>query len=161
MNADHFLKNDPSAAETAVNFSAADGAAKVLTVWITAGGIAAVALSAALAGLLAAWLLAVTGLLIAVTTFAAQWYPPRYRASLKGSFDGVAVHAFKGVLWRHEIFVPTDALRTIEMCSTPAQRLFGCRCVILRFAGGSAVLPLLPVQQAEALVRALERDQKV
>lgn len=158
---DFFAENspakDPAAASSAtVSFAAESGAAKVLTVWITAGGIAVVALSAAIAGLFAVWLLAFTGVFIAAVVFAAQWYPPRYAAALKGRFDGMAVHAVKGVLWKREIFVPAGALRTIEISSTPTQRLFGCRSVILRFAGGSSVLPLLPKQQAEALVGSIE-----
>lgn len=137
-------------------FSANAGAVKVLTVWISIAGIAGCALASALAGIFTPWLLIGAGFLGGVTCFAALWYPPRYAAALRGSFDGVAVRVTTGVFRQREIFVPVDALRTFEVGSTPIQRLFGCRTVILRFAGGAAVLPLLPAPQAESLIQALE-----
>lgn len=65
-----------------------------------------------------------------------------------------------GVLWRRQIFVPMQALRTFETWQTPIQRLFHCRTLILRFAGGAAILPLLPDPDALMLTRMLEECEE-
>ncbi|MPN12337.1 hypothetical protein SDC9_159653 [bioreactor metagenome] len=143
-----------------MKFAADYGAQRVLEIWIAAFGIAAVALTAAFAGLFTPWLLIITAVSGGVTVFAFLWYPPHYADSLSGSFDGAAVRAVKGVFWRKELFVPVEALRTIEMSATPVQRMFHCRTVILRFAGGSALLPLLPEEQARSLTAALQACDK-
>lgn len=92
----------------------------------------------------------------AVLLPAAWHYVPRLTSSLHGGFDSQAVRASYGILWRREIFVPIDALRTYEVWTSPLHRLFGCRTVILRFAGGSAWLPLLDQRDAYALTVRLE-----
>ncbi|HIW72703.1 MAG TPA: PH domain-containing protein [Firmicutes bacterium] len=128
----------------------------VLALWIAAAGILATGLAGCLAGLFTPWLLGLAALTGAATVVGALWYPPRYAASLRGRFDGVAVRAEKGVLWKREIYVPASALRTVESGSTPLQRKLHCRTVVLRFAGGAVLLPLVPEKEAEDLSRALE-----
>ena len=140
-----------------MQFSANEGAAKVMTVWISVGGIAATAMVSALAGLLVPALLNGVVVIGAVTVAAALWYPSRYVSRLRGSYDGQSVRATTGVFGQKQLFVPMESLRTFEVFSTPVQRLFGCRTLILRFAGGAAIIPLLPADQAEALAAALER----
>lgn len=140
-----------------MQFAADKGAAKVITVWISALGIAATSGISALAGLISPWLLPLAAVCGIATVAAAIWYPPRYIKLFSGSFDGNAIRATSGVIIKKELFVPVKALRTFDLCSTPVQRFFGCRTIVLRYAGGSAFLPLLPVQQAEKLVAELEK----
>ena len=89
-------------------------------------------------------------------TVAAVLVPARYVGRFRVSFDGRAVRAVSGVFVKKELFLPADAIRAFEVCSTPAQRLFGCRTIAIRFAGGAAFLPLLSKEQAEQLADALE-----
>lgn len=140
-----------------MHFTVGRGAVKVLTVWICAGGITATALISALAGLITPWLLVGSSIAGTATIFAALWYPPRYADVFSGSFDGVAVRATIGVIRRQQIFVPIKALRTFELCSDPVQRIFKCRTIILRFAGGAVYLPLLPETQAFELAQNMEK----
>lgn len=142
-----------------MNFAADERAERVLTGWISLAGVAVVSLIGALAGLLTPWLMAGAAVVGLLTVAAALVYPPLYAGTLKGRYDGQAVYAVSGVLLRREIYVPMAALRTFELSSTPLQRRFGCRTVVLRFAGGSALLPLLPAKQAEELTALLERDR--
>jgi membrane protein YdbS with pleckstrin-like domain len=139
-----------------VRFFAGKGAKKVITVWISALGIAATALVSALAGLTTPRLLPLAFVFGAATVAAAFWYPPRYVGRFRVSFDGRAVKVVSGVFVKKELFLPADAIRAFEVCSTPAQRLFGCRTIAIRFAGGAAFLPLLSKEQAEQLAAALE-----
>lgn len=140
-----------------MQFAANDDAKKVLRIWIAAAGLVAVTLSAALAGFFTPWLLVVTGFVGILTVYISLWYPPRYADVFQGSCDGTAIRAVKGVLWKRELFVPLSALRTFEMSATPVQRIFRCRSVVLRFAGGAVLLPLLPEQQAEQLAAVIEK----
>ncbi len=87
-------------------------------------------------------------------------YLPRLSRSLHGRLDGGAVRACYGILWRRELFVPVGSLRTFEIWTPPLHRLFRCRTVILRFAGGSAWLPLLDWQDAYALAEYLEQAEE-
>ncbi len=137
-------------------FAANKNGETVFALWIAAGGILATGLAGCLAGLFTPWLLFLAGLAGAATVAGALWYPPRYAASLHGTFDGVAVRAEKGVLWKREVYIPASALRTVESGSTPLQRRLHCRTVVLRFAGGTVLLPLLPEDEAEQLSQALE-----
>ncbi|HBT65700.1 MAG TPA: hypothetical protein DEB10_13670, partial [Ruminococcaceae bacterium] len=118
------------------------------------------ALISSAAGLFRPWLLLLSLASGLLTVIAALWYPHRYADELHGSFDGKAVRATTGVFTKKRIFVPVNALRTYELCSTPLQRLFGCRTMILRFAGGAAYLHHLPKDQAEMLTAALEQCEK-
>lgn len=140
-----------------LHFTVGRGAVKVLTIWISAAGIAATALVSALAGLITPWFLVGSTIVGIATIFAALWYPSRYVDVFSGSFDGMAVRATIGVIRRQEIFVPIKALRTFELCSDPVQRIFKCRTVILRFAGGAVYLPLLPETQAFQLAKDMEK----
>lgn len=142
-----------------MRFAADAGAAKVLAAWIAGAGVLATGLAGCLAGLFTPWLLILAGAAALFTVFAALWYPPRYVASLHGQFDGDAVRAVKGVLWKREVYIPVSALRTVETGSTPLQRLFRCRTVVLRFAGGAVMLPLLPDRQAAELAGRLEQPE--
>ncbi|MDD2362793.1 MAG: PH domain-containing protein [Oscillospiraceae bacterium] len=143
-----------------MHFSADKSTIKVMTVWISVFGIVLSSLISALAGLLTPWLLIISAAVGAATVFVALRYPPKYASVMKVDFDGIAVKAVTGVFIKKQLFVPMTALRTFELCSTPVQRFFGCRTVILRFAGGAVFLPLLPVKQAEELVAALEEFEE-
>lgn len=83
-------------------------------------------------------------------------YIPRLVSSFHGVFDAHAVRARYGLLWRRDVFVPLDSLRTYEVWTPPLHRLFGCRTVVLRFAGGAAWLPLLDSADAYHLTTRLE-----
>ncbi len=139
-----------------LTFSADKNSETVLALWIAAAGVLITGLAGCLAGLFTPWLLLLAALTGALTVFAALWYPPRYAAALHGSFDGTAVRAVKGVLWKRELYVPASALRTVESGSTPLQRRCHCRTMVLRFAGGAVLLPLLPEEETERLSKALE-----
>ncbi len=106
------------------------------------------------------WYPAWSGLIpIVIAIPLSVWYLPPLTRSLHGSFDSHAVRATYGLLWRRELFVPVDALRTYEIWTPPLHRLFECRTVILRFAGGSAWLPLLDWRDAYALTVRLEQAE--
>ena len=140
-----------------MEFAAESSAARVLALWITAAGMAVTSLTAALAGLITPWLLVLTGIGIFLTIVASQWYPPRYAAAFHGRFDGSSIYASRGVFWKKELYIPTHALRTVELCSTPLQRRLRCITLVLHYAGGTAILPLLPEEQAKALAGAIDR----
>ena len=70
--------------------------------------------------------------------------------------DQHAVRAHTGVFWRREWYIPLSALCTFESWETPLQRRLGCRTLILHFAGGAIVLPLLSAQDSERLVEKLK-----
>ena len=140
-------------------FGAGSGAQKILAVWISLAGILAVGLIGLLAGLFTPWLLLAAAVVAAADVFLALWYPPRFVRSLRGSFDGVAVRAAWGVCWQREVFVPMVALRTFECWATPLLRWGGCRVLVLRFAGGATLLPLLSAAQAEELAARLEEAE--
>lgn len=84
------------------------------------------------------------------------WYLPRLTCSLYGEMDDKRITVRYGVLWRWEMVVPLSALRTFETWTPPLHRLFHCRTVVLRFAGGCAVLPLLDDDTANRLMARLE-----
>lgn len=86
------------------------------------------------------------------------WYVPAFCRTLSGRFDGTAVRVHSGVIWRHHTLVPLSSLRTFEVWAPPLHRVFGCRTVILRFAGGSTWLPLLDAATAKALATLLEKQ---
>lgn len=140
-----------------MHFAADNSAVRILTIWISVSGIAATSLLSAIAGLVTPWFLLLSGISGLLTVFLALWYPRRYADTMRGSFDGKAIRAVTGVFTKKNIYVPIGALRTFETVTTPLQRLYGCRTVILRFAGGSAILPLLPTEQAQRLTAALEQ----
>ncbi len=146
--------------EEPVLFRAGDGTAAVLRAWIALAGVLGAALTGLLAGLFTPWLLLLTGAAGLATVVLFLWYPPRYRDSVCGDFDGRAVRAIKGVLWKREIFVPMNALRTFETLNTPLSAHFGCCTVLLRFAGGTAVLPLLDEGDAARLTGLLEEAEE-
>lgn len=89
------------------------------------------------------------------------WYLPKLSASIAGGFEEIAVRGTYGVLWKRELYVPLDALRTFEIWTPPLHRLFHCRTVVLRFAGGSALLPLLDAATARELTQALENSEEM
>ena len=95
-----------------------------------------------------------------ITAILAVWYLPRLVRSLRGSLDERAIRATYGLVWRREVFVPMDALRTFETWTPPLHRLFSCRTVILRFAGGAAWLPLLDRRDAQELTGRLEQAEE-
>lgn len=88
------------------------------------------------------------------------WYAPRLTRSLRGVLTPQAIHAVYGVVWTREWYVPLEALRTFEVWTPPLHRLFRCRTVVLRFAGGCAWLPLLARQDADRLAERLARREE-
>lgn len=143
-----------------MNFSAAPGTRTALSLWIALAGVLLTALTGLLAGLFTPWLLVLAGVEITAAVFLALWYPPRYAAALHGSFDGTAIQAVKGVLWKKEVFVPLTALRTLEIWSTPIEQAARCRMLTLRFAGGAVVLPFLSRETAAQLAAQLEAAEQ-
>ena len=139
-----------------MEFQAGTGARRVLRLWMAGIGVLAASLIGLLAGLFTPWLLIGSGLVGAATVVGVLWYPPRYAGNLQGSCTSEAVRAYKGVLWKQELFIPVSSLRTVESWATPLHRVFHCRSIVLRFAGGGVILPLLPEKQAQELARALE-----
>ena len=72
-----------------------------------------------------------------------------------------ALRAEIGVLFKKELYIPLSSLRTVESWVTPLHRAFRCRTIVLRFAGGAAILPLLPAAEAGELARLLEQLESV
>ena len=87
------------------------------------------------------------------------WYPPRFARTVCGCFDGKMIRVQMGVLWRRHIFVPRDALRNFELWRPPLHRLCGCSTLLLRFAGGTVLIPFLPYQSADRLTEGIRRAQ--
>lgn len=142
-----------------MSFCAGERAKKVIRIWIAGAGILLCAVIGMLAGLFTAWLLIAAAAAGGATIFLVWWYPIQYAAVFHGHFDGTAVRAVKGVIWRKHVFVPTSSLRTFECWETPLQRRLGCCTLILRFAGGATILPLLSRDQAADLTRKLEEAE--
>ena len=135
-----------------MDFHAGEGARKILMLAIAAA-------SGLLAGLFTPWILLALIPISAAGVFLFLWYPPRFAASMEGSFDGEAVRARMGVLWKREVFIPMNALRTFESWAPPLHRIWNCRTIVLRFAGGGAMLPLLSEREAGQLVQMLEDSE--
>lgn len=91
-----------------------------------------------------------------VAVFLLVWYLPRLTRSLYGEMDDRRITVQYGVLWQRETVVSLSSLRTFETWTPPLHRLFHCRTVVLRFAGGCAVLPLLDNDTAKHLTARLE-----
>lgn len=92
--------------------------------------------------------------LIWVTVPMSVWlvtYPPRYIASISVWVDDDTVSVQTGAWWRHYTIVPITAIRTVELIQTPLERQRGCVHLVLRFAGGTAVLPFLSKEDAHRL----------
>lgn len=85
-----------------------------------------------------------------------RWYLPRWVASVYGTLTEQGVYARSGVWWRREVTVPLGALRTFETWVLPLHAVFGCRTVVLRFAGGCVWLPFLAEDTARTLTARLE-----
>ena len=133
-----------------------DGARRVLRLWISLAGIIGCLLTGGIAGLFTPWLLIPAGIWAGAAVFLALWYPGRYVSAFRGCMDQHSVRAHTGVFWRREWYIPLSALRTFESWETPLQRRLGCRTLILHFAGGAIVLPLLSAQDSERLVEKLK-----
>ncbi len=131
-------------------FSAGVGARSVLRTIVIAVIAVVVVLLRWLTGSL--WCLVPISLAVPLVV----WYLPRLTRSLYGEMDHERLYVRYGVLWRRESVVPLDALRTFETWTPPLHRLFHCRTVVLRFAGGSVVLPLLDEKTACRLTARLE-----
>lgn len=84
------------------------------------------------------------------------WYLPRLTDSLYGETDDGRLYVRYGVLWHRETVMLLSALRTVEMWTPPLHRLFHCRTVVLRFAGGGVLVPLLDEKTACRLAAQLE-----
>ncbi len=133
-----------------MTFGAGAGACGVLRT-------AAVAVTAAVTVLIrritdAFWCLIPAG----IAVFLLAWYLPRLTRSLYGEMNDKRIVVRYGVLWKWQTVVPLHSLRTFETWTPPLHRLFHCRTVVLRFAGGCAVLPLLDNATANRLTARLE-----
>lgn len=133
-----------------MTFSAGVGALMVLRTVVIAVTAVAVALLRWLTG--SFWSL--VPMVLAVPLLV--WYLPRLSRSLYGEMDHERLYVRYGVLWRRETVVLLGALRTFEAWTPPLHRLFHCRTVVLRFAGGSVFLPLLDEKTACRLTARLE-----
>lgn len=133
-----------------MTFSAGNGARAVLRIELVFLTVATVLLLRWITRSL--WCLVPIGL--AAPLFV--WYLPRLTDSLHGRTDRGRLYVRYGVLWHWETVVPLGALRTFEMWTPPLHRLFHCRTMILRFAGGSVFVPLLDEKTACQLARYLE-----
>ena len=89
-----------------MTFRAGDGACKILMMVIAAASVLLAGLIGLAAGLLTPWILLLLIPVAAAGVFLFFWYPPRFAASVEGSFDGKAVQARMGVLWKRDIFIP-------------------------------------------------------
>lgn len=141
-----------------MEFEAGKGSVNILAAYISLLTVAVAALIGLLAGWLYTPLLWLLLPLLSVASFLLLYYPRRFAATMRGRFDGTAVRMVSGVWLRKETFVPISALRTYECWTPPLHRLWHCRTVVLRFAGGAAVLPLLSEEQADRLTRQFEAD---
>lgn len=110
----------------------------------------------AAAGLFSPALLWGNGVIMVATLLLWWWYPARYAKTLQGQIDHKALHIVSGVWFRRETYVPNEAIRAFECWTLPFQRLWRCRTVVLRVAGGTVFLLLLPEQQATDLLAWLE-----
>ena len=138
-----------------MEFRAADGAVWLLrTALLIGAAVAAVLLW--LPSLLWAGWPKVSVVIPFVFLLPCWWYAARLIASVYGNVTARAVHLRYGVLWIREIFVPMEALRTFEVWTPPLHRIFRCRTVVLRFAGGAALVPLLGIQAATQFTQVLE-----
>ena len=90
---------------------------------------------------LTAWFWIPTGIWIPLSLFFCWWFPPRFTSRLHGTFDGQVIFAQMGVLVHRNIFIPHDALRNFELLCPPVHAVCGCSTMLLRFAGGTVVLP--------------------
>lgn len=142
-----------------MDFFAGNRAALLLQTGATAAAVPLIASFAVAAVFFSPlWVgVATVGSLWAATVF---WHSPRFVRSVRGTFDAGNVRVEYGVWLRRELFVPLSSLRTFEIWAPPLHRLFRCRTVILRFAGGAAVLPLLSCDTAAALTAELERNEE-
>lgn len=133
-----------------MTFVAGTGAKAVLRTVLLAVAIVTTLLVRWLAG----WAWCAVPIIIAAPLFTG--YIPRLTASLYGKMDGMRLYVRYGILWRRETVVPLSALRTFEAWTPPLHRLFKCRTVVLRFAGGCVFLPLLDEKTASRLTEQLE-----
>lgn len=142
-----------------MRFRAGHGAKELLSLEIGLLGALLTGACCLAAVWLTPWLWLPATALVPVTLIAVFWYPRAYVRSLRGSYDGVAVRVVKGVFWQKETLVPMPALRTFECFTLPLGRLFDCHTVVLRFAGGTALLPLLCGKDAEQLTALLASEE--
>ena len=100
------------------------------------------------------WCLSAVPLAIWITA----WYLPRLTRSLQGRLTDSVLVVRYGVWWRRETTVPMNGMRTFEVWTTPLQRVYHCRTVLLRFAGGRVTLPLLDEETARQIAARLEEN---
>ena len=141
-----------------MTFSAGRGAPALLRIlWTAAAG-----LTTGLLLLLRRWIAPLwwSPFLLLLWAAGMWWYLPRLCRSLRGTVEPTAIRFSLGVWWRREVFLPVDALRNFEVWAPPLHRLLGCRTVVLRFAGGSAWLPLLDEITVRDLMPLLEKCEE-
>ena len=108
---------------------------------------------------LTVWLWLPVGIWIVVGILFCRWYPSQFATRLQGTFDGQVIFAKMGVVIHRRIFIPRDALRNFELLSPPLHAACGCYTMLLRFAGGTVILPFLPAEQAKRLIDNIRREQ--
>ncbi len=144
-----------------MTFLAGQGAAKLLKIYILLTGTLVCLLCITAAILFSIWILTAAATAASLTVFAAAWYAPRYVKSIEGYYDSRALRMFKGVWWQKEILIPMPALRTFEYWLFPLGKRYDCGSVVLRFAGGMALLPLLCEEDAARLINVLKQEERI
>ena len=104
-----------------MRFFAGKGAKKVITVWISALGIAATALVSALAGLTTPRLLPLAFVFGAATVAAAFWSPLAMSGGFRSVLTAAPSGAVSGVLAEKGLFVPADAIRAFGLLNAGAK----------------------------------------
>lgn len=138
-----------------MNFTAGNGAVRLLrTVW-SALSIAGVAAAWRLLSLRSPLVLAVAAV------WAGGWiYVARWARSLGGTVTSHTVYVRYGLVWKREILIPVTALRAVELWTPPLHRVFRCRTAVLRFAGGAVRVPFLSAAEARQLCALLEKAEE-
>lgn len=100
------------------------------------------------------WLWTTLGWLAVFLILYLVYLPLCYRAV---SFSVTADHVllYKGVLYTRSLTVPLAGIQFVSLSSSPLEKLFGLRSVVVVVPGGRLVLPGLRTQDAERLSAAL------
>ena len=131
------------------------GAHRLLTLIIAVAGGVPAAILVWLGCTVMPWCRVPAAAVAVGTAVMAYLYPRRFAATLYGTVDACAVTVHSGVWWKREMRLPLSQLRTFECWTFPLGRILDCSVVVLRFAGGSVWIPLIPCEQAERLTRLL------
>lgn len=125
--------------------------ARILRWWLTAACIGLFLCCGIVAGILRVSLFPTAPLAAIPTAVWLVWYPRRYTDRITVWVDDDTVSVQTGVWWRKHTAVPRTALRTVDLIQTPLGRRWRCVHLVLRFAGGIAVLPFLTAADAHRI----------